>query len=679
MRKVFSLSAAIKYALITVLTCSLFFLPTGKTYAQGLFFDPDYTTFETQPFMLQELNGFLDFGFLYEDDKDYSEGGGRQRKHSRFEESLNLFGRASVYHPNLLEIEFDTKLGFYQSSYTGDNSRSEQGSPNEYDVRISLLKEKPLNARLFASQQDYDISRQFLDSLNVQQESSGAHVNYFGGSYALYFKMQTLESEEDASDYRRERSEDSANFGFQTFTGGALETDFKFDHREITDRSIPGRSLPDASTGIPSRNDYDDIVLTNTLHYGNIRGTSNISYYKISGDFESDTLLVTENLGINHSDTLQTFLNYNFSKYESGESGFTSITNNGIIGVHHQLYESLRTKLSLELNRTDDDDYLEEYYEPKLNLAYNKKVPFGQFFAVYNTYWRRTTSESNNSEEDGRQVVNEPHVLITGVTTYLDNTYVILESVVVRDENGILLVEDVDYELIQSGILTEIRRVNLPNGSRVLVDYRYLAPSDLEYDTVGNVLDLRYDLTAFVSLFYNNFSSVNKNVTGDSSDLTSGTLADRKRETYGVELRWKWFDFTTQYEDDSSDINPYEAWRAFGNFRTNVNNFSFLTISANRSEVDYEDERGTEEFNSAFAALNTVFTHNINAQFSLEYLRDDGYSRDEEMWKFNFDLFARFRQLDLEFTGEYFDRQESKSGREELRLELRIIRHFSVL
>ena len=143
MHKVFSLSAAIKYALITVLTCSLFFLPTGKTYAQGLYFDPDYTTFQTQPFTLEELNGALDFSFLFNDDKETYKGGdagSRKQKHVRFEESLNLFGRASVYHPNFLEIEFDTTLGIYQSSYTGDNSKSEQGSLNEYDFGINLFK-----------------------------------------------------------------------------------------------------------------------------------------------------------------------------------------------------------------------------------------------------------------------------------------------------------------------------------------------------------------------------------------------------------------------------------------------------------------------------------------------------------------------------------------------------------
>jgi hypothetical protein len=395
--------------------------------------------------------------------------------------------------------------------------------------------------------------------------------------------------------------------------------------------------------------------------------------------------MIMENVEVTHSDTLQTFYNYNYSRYDTGGGDFTSNINYGQLGLRHQLYESLRTRLSAEVSHTDDDSYRELYYQPNLSLAYTKKVPFGRFSAVYDSFWRKTESESKSSATgaDIRRVFSEPHVLQSSSWTSLDNINVDNGTVVVWDEGRTTIYDvGIDYELRQNGIRTEIRSLNtprLPDNSNVLVDYSYLGSPDLDYDTVGQLIDLRYDLTEFVSLFYNHTSVKQKNIEGETSSFIAGSLTDTKRQSYGAELRWKWFDFFTEWEKDSSDVTPYKAWRLRGDFSISPTRASSLTLSANRSTIRYQDERGTEEFTSTRVSFDTAIARNINAAVNIEFVKDDGFYYDEELWKYSFDLNSRFRLLDFEVKGVYVDRQETYQDREVLRLEFRVIRHFSIL
>jgi hypothetical protein len=213
----------------------------------------------------------------------------------------------------------------------------------------------------------------------------------------------------------------------------------------------------------------------------------------------------------------------------------------------------------------------------------------------------------------------------------------------------------------------------------VLVDYDYIGTPDLDYDTVGQMVDLRYDLTEFVSLFYNNTTVEQKNIKGDTDYYLAGSLNDTKRRSFGSEMRWRWFDFFTEWEKDSSDINPYTARRVKSNFSISPTRASLLTLSADRTTIDYEGERGTEKFTSARVSFHTALSQYMETDVRIEFFKDDGFDSDEELWKYSCDLNYSFRLLEFEFKGSYIDRQETYQDREFLRLDFRVIRHFSIL
>ena len=188
--------------------------------------------------MLRELNGALDFGFFLRDDEESYKtaqntvtAGGRDLKETRFEEKLNLYGRASVYHPNFLDLDFDTTLGIYQTRYSGDFSKTDQGSIDEYDISAYLLKEKPLNARFFTTRQNYEVDREFLEAMDVELETYGSEVRYLGGWYNLNLLVRSLDTKEDSSEYYRKRTEDTGELRFETIGDRLIETDFRYTRR----------------------------------------------------------------------------------------------------------------------------------------------------------------------------------------------------------------------------------------------------------------------------------------------------------------------------------------------------------------------------------------------------------------------------------------------------------------
>ncbi len=67
---------------------------------------------EIRPFTLQELSGALDLRFEYESDQEKGLGGESfNQKDTRFEERLDLKGRGSIYHLNLLGLAYEMAFG----------------------------------------------------------------------------------------------------------------------------------------------------------------------------------------------------------------------------------------------------------------------------------------------------------------------------------------------------------------------------------------------------------------------------------------------------------------------------------------------------------------------------------------------------------------------------------------
>ena len=248
-------------------------------------------------------------------------------------------------------------------------------------------------------------------------------------------------------------------------------------------------------------------MLVNVIDYQNLHGTSTIFNFNTSGDRDTNQFQIIQHFYADHSDTFRTLYNFNYTRYNNdtfSHDEFTSNLYQGSFGFLHRLYQSLDTELKGEFSVIDEDDFEEYYYGPRLDLDYRKNVPGGRFSAGWGFLYRLTDREVEYSvtEDNTRRIVGENVTLTDGVRNFLKNANAIAASIVVRDAERRELIENVDYRVVQTGNLIEIRRIGLPNNTPLHIDYEYGISPDLTYTTLGNTLYLRYDLKQFFTLYY---------------------------------------------------------------------------------------------------------------------------------------------------------------------------------
>jgi len=637
-----------------------FFYPTHHAEAQRVYGDEEE---EIRPFNLRELSGALDFRLEYEEDQEEGFGKTYERRETRFEERLGLKARGSIYHSNFLEFDLNTSFGLRQQLFHGDLSDHKYTYPYEYNINLNFLRQKPYGFNLFANRSSNPIGREFFETIDVDSDSYGGAFRYQNKLFPMTLLLMNQRTKEDSRDFKRDRTERTADFRISNKLDGILESQFRYVYKDLIEE-------------VPTKQEVSshDFRLNSTLDYSKIRGFSNISFLKTSGFFETDQLRVTENFYVNHSKTFTTLYNYNFSYFDT--ENFRSNLNQGSIGFRQTFYESLIAEVKGEMSLTDATDFKETFYGPNVSLSYRKKVPGGVLSAGYHFLYRRTDREA---EAGVIKIFGERIVLSDSQRTFLANPNVILSSVIVRDTFGVLLTLDVDYRLLPSGILTEIQRLALPDNTTVLVDYEFSSPRSLEYDTLSNGVNLRYDFQRLFALYYNYLNTQQKEISDRHISETTHTLYGTEKSLYGAELKWRWFNVVGEYEDDNSELNPYTAWRIRGHFSISPTGYSLLSLNANHGRTEYERDRRTVTINSAEALLNLRLTSFIEGMFGVGYLREKGREIDTRAWKFKGDLKSKFRSIELRLQSEYLKRQEMTQNRNEIIVKFKLIRYFNIL
>ena len=451
-----------------------------------------------------------------------------------------------------------------------------------------------------------------------------------------------------------------------------IKSDFRYTYDKTNDRVVDN-----------FENIRNDVMLVNVIDYQNVHGTSTIFNFNTSGDRDTNQFQIIQNFYADHSDTFRTLYNFNYTRYNNdtfSDDKFTSNLYQGSFGFLHRLYQSLDTELKGEFSVIDEDDFEEYYYGPRLDLDYRKIVPGGRFSAGWGFLYRVTDREVEYSltEENTRRIVGENVTLTDGVRNFLKNANAIATSIVVRDAQRRELVENVDYRVVQTGNLIEIRRIGLPNNTPLHVDYEYGISPDITYTTLGNTLYLRYDLKQFFTLYYKFYNTdyhiTDGYVRGDRANF----LADEKSNLYGAEVKWRWFFFNAEYEDDTSDLIPFDAIRFNGRFQFNPTKYSLFSINADHTDTDYKEQRGDLTYDSVYANF-TAQVGVVNTDMEVAYIQEDGEDIDDSGWRVSWDVRSRFRSVELELKADYYDWDKIGEKRENLRVEFKVIRYFDIL
>ena len=474
---------------------------------------------------IYEQQAALDFRYEFEDDKetqfdrtrlDNSTGASNQRrqegektvryrtrdKETAFEERFNLTGHGAVYHPSLLEYRSFLSFGLRQDEQRGTFKDNENETLKEYDIDMKFLQHKKLNFNLFFNSFDSSVKRDFFSSVDVTTSNAGGYVRYEHDFFPMSLHLQHNRTESDATDYQRDRKENTLEYTISNNIGNILDSELSYiyDKTDETYRSQVSEDFPYSLT-------RHEINLMNIYDYKKTHGTSNLSYYKWTGDFGSDQVQLNENFYVDHSETFRTLYNYNFNYFKTGQ--FNSTLNLASIGCTHRLYQSLVTDLRLELQNLDDSDLKQFYYEPGIALEYNKKVPGGLFTANCSFAYQITsqTDKSKGDETVSRRVFQEPVVLSYSNPAMLKNRGARAGSLVVRDAAGIILKPNIDYRVVQIGNGVEVMPIGGAADTSVYVDYEYPTFNGSDYNITKQGLYLRYLFRQLLSVYYSKNSS----------------------------------------------------------------------------------------------------------------------------------------------------------------------------
>jgi hypothetical protein len=156
-------------------------------------------------------------------------------------------------------------------------------------------------------------------------------------------------------------------------------------------------------------------------------------------------------------------------------------------------------------------------------------------------------------------------------------------------------------------------------------------------------------------------------------------LSNIKKSLYGAELKWRWFNLVAEYEEDDSDLIPFNAFRMRGYFNISPTDFSVFSLSASHDRTEYEKDRRTVTLDRLEAALKLRLNSFLDAQIGAGYLRERGRELDTRALKFRGELNSRFRLIELKLQSEYLRRNEIARDRNEYVIQLNFIRHFNLL
>jgi hypothetical protein len=629
-------------------------------YAARLY--ADEADAEIRPLTLNELSAAIDLRTRYDESKNE----GYQQKDLRFEERLNVTTRGSVYHPYFLGFDVYASLGPGQHFMQGDATGNTEMFVYDYNASLNFFRQKPYRFTLFTNRSTDVVPRPLFAAVDMVHDASGGVYNY-QGTYPIKLLLMQNHTNENSTDLRRDRREKTAGLSMANSGEGPLKNEFRYIYKDTSEVASAGTLEVQQIT-------ENDISMTSRIDSGMIHGNSVVGYLSNTGTLKTDQFRINESFYADHSSTLTSLYNYNLSRYST--PGFSSLINQGGIGLRHKLYESLQTTVQADAGKTEATDYTETFMGPNFSLSYLKKVPGGVFSMGYNFLFRRTDLETDQGTVS---VYGERIVLLDARITYLSHPNVIQSSVVVRDTVGALLTLNVDYELTVSGALTQIKRVGLPDGTVVLVDYRYSAPTSLKYDTVTNGLFLRYTLQDSLSLYFTYLNTRQKELLLANIPPDQNPLYNINKKLIGADWRWRQFGLGAEYEDDSSDLSPFTAWRFRGTLDLVLTEYALLGLNANHFQTEYKKEPTKQRVENVGLLLRLRPSLPLEVTLDAGYLRETGTAMNTRAWRFRLDALSRFRAVEMKLWVEYLSRTDRGAGQYEFRSRFDIVRRFDVL
>ncbi len=496
---------------------------------------------------LQEFNGGLRFTGSYRKDTTSALGTDLSYWEKRFRENVFLDFTGYYYHPLLLSFRVQADLGLEQSSTGGDFENLGGNIDNRnigYRGDLDILKEHPYPIHLYTLRRETRNRQLFARPTEAVITETGLDLRARKWWIPSSFHYHHYTYNGTWRDFRDERRDNFHLQGNRSDKGAYY--DYSVEYNKVNT--------------LYTSNRYDDLfAFASTRH--DLDGGGKSSFFNRA--FLRDQAGSISNRHWGYDSTLR--VQYLPQLYSLHSAGFDRSERRGGAdnenlrfnsSLHHRLYESLDSQVAGRMERSDFDEGRIDRYGGNAGFAYKKRTFFGSLYGNFSLGYYLQDEEFKDLLVS---VLDEGHAVTQGVPIFLDHPGVILSTIVVTDETGLVLYSQAagDYTVSQEGLQV---RIDIPLGSRIstgqtiLVDYDYRPYQDRRFETRTKNMGVGFRVLDFFSL--------ELGMDRMRQDLLSGAGGEtldhlRTRRARARLFQWDQ-SFSVLYEERKSRLTPYD-------------------------------------------------------------------------------------------------------------------------
>ena len=507
---------------------------------------------------------------------------------------VGLKAHGSVYHPNLMTFDFDGLggVGWAKDTVTStgySQVRNENQNLFLYVASANFLASKPYNASFFASQDHNYNNYDFFNTMTVDSTRYGGRLSWTVGNFILTSDMGYRDQTSSGMTGNTEVQDTYLNFnGLNQRQHGSSSVSYSYDDSINWVNSGPAQESRSSFVGATDTEilgKRDQIIATTGASYGQAEYPGQ----------NAERFSATENVTDQHSQDLSSFLHLNFT---DSQFDFSSVSQfQGMVGLRHQLYESLTSILDLHGNYDNFSSLSTSAINDRIGVglgeSYTKRLAPGVQLSLGGI----VIADHLDQETYGGATltaIGESHVLTDSTPVPLNHPLVIVPTIFVTGPNGVpTYVNGVDYEVFQTGDITRLQRIPtsvlLPNGGSVLVSYQYQAPATASYESMSLGFTARLELYNTYGV-YTRYNTVQNNA-------PPAALAETVTDFVGgADVRWRWLRAGAEYENYNSSFTEYRANRLFETFTFALDEASNLSLDFNQVWYLYANNQDQTQY-----------------------------------------------------------------------------------
>ncbi len=625
------------------------------------------------------IEGHVELASQWQKDQNKSPNETRTSTSTLFEEKIRFKTEGDVVDPDFMLYAAGIGFGLAQDRLRSDDvSQSSSDFLKEYNLSLSMLRNKPYPAGFYANRSEDLISRQFLGPLRSERDNATMVFNWKLEGWPMRFDYSINRDRQESlsnpsTDFYNRDSDIFRYMLTHDFTENSHLT-FDFERNEVRQQSA----------GSSTQYQQDRYSLRHEYEFGlekKHRLSSYLDYHDQSGAFDLQNLQWEEMLRLQHSDDFSTF--YSARYHKSRQTDSQSDEYSARAGYTHRLYGNFLSSGSVYGSRADfgGGNKLDQQ-GGILSIDYYRNNPLGILLGTYSVNVNRVDIIGDAGTAS---VAGEEHNASDVVLVELNRPNIITSSIVVKHTDNVSIYTlGEDYQIIEENGRTKLRFIfnpvpsSFPDfttvGQLFKVDYDYLVDPERTEDTLNQAFTVRQRFKNGISVYY---EQRRQSQTIDSQ--MDNTFPDEyTHHTYGADYSWKNLFLLAEYIDRKSALVPSTGTRYEGRYNWAVNPDTTVSLFASNQDWTFQETqpRDLEIFRTGFDLYSRLSgRQTFNASIDYRNEKDSRFGNTEG-FQVRGEMKYIYRKLNIRFGVETSMLKRRSSTHDNLFSYIRLQRSF---